>query len=221
MIQLTASGPRIVKDGEWIAQQRDFAQRHCAVLKGFVEASILNRIPSMLEACKFFAAEHTTGESKVFSKEFTMQNTDLLPQVLFLLLNNSRLLKGMAEFTGSEKSVRHFDGRGNKRCPGGEHYASWHNDDVVDRLYGLTINLSPRPFRGGDFEIRDKATKKVLHKVSESRFGDAFLFRIQHSLEHRVRPVQGDVPRYAYSGWFFGCTDYPEVVRRQIQPLEE
>lgn len=220
MIQLTTSGPRIVKGGEWIAQQREFAQRHCVVFKGFVEASILNRIPSMLEAGRFFAAEHTTRKGKVFSKEFTMPESDLLPQVLFLLLNNSRLLKGIAEFTGSEKTVRHFAGRGHKKCPGGEHYASWHNDAVGYRLYGLTLNLSPRPFRGGEFEIRDGANGKISRRVAESRFGDAFLFRIQHSLEHRVRPVEGDAPRYAYSGWFYGRTDHPEVVRRRIQPEE-
>ena len=220
MIQLTAGGPRIVKDDRWVAQQREFAQRHCVVLEGFLDEGILRRVPRMLEAGEFQTFEHATKKGRVFARELKMGGSALLPQVFFLLLNQPRLFGAIAELTDSEKPIRSFKGRCIQQHSGGEHYDSWHDDDRFDKLYGLVINLSPKPFRAG-FQIRNRKTKEVT-TLMETRFGDARLFRIHRSLQHRALSVEGKTPKCAYAGWFFGGdTDYREQVRETIRPLED
>ena len=220
MIQLTAGGPRIVKDDRWVAQQREFAQRHCVVLEGFLDEGILRRVPRLLEAGEFQTFEHATKKGRVIARELAMKGAALMLQVFFLLLNQPRLFSVVAELTGSEKPIGRFQGRCYKRLPGGEHFDSWHTDDVLNRRYGLVINLSPKPFRGG-FQIRNRKTKEVT-TLMETRFGDARLFRIHRSLQHRALPVEGKTPKCVYAGWFLGGdADYREKVRETIHPLED
>ena len=223
MIRITSSGPRIVKDDGWVAQQREFAQRHCVVLEGFVDEGILGRVPRMLEAGEFYTREDVTRKGEVFARELKMRKTELLPRMFFLLLNQPRLFGAIAELTGSEKDIRRFHGRCFKQLPGSEHFDSWHGDDDPGRgnLYGLTINLSSEPYRGGSFQIRNWKTREPPSTVAGTRFGDACLFRIHRSLEHRVLPVEGTAPRCVYGGWFAGGADYREMVRERIHRVED
>lgn len=221
MIQLyTTRGPAIVKDDEYTAMQSEFARRHCVVFKNFVEESILARVPRWCETGRWFTREDV-GKNGVWSRELTMQDSEPLVGVFRLLLNQPRLFAAIAEFTGSETPIRSFIlGRCFKALPGGEHFISWHDDfSERDRLYGLTINLSPNPFVGGHFQIRRKEDRRLLHTVTTSRFGDAHLFRISRSLEHRATAVRGVRPRCSYAGWFSGTEDYREVVREAVRPL--
>ena len=222
MIQLTAGGPRIVKDDAWVAQQREFAQRHCVVLEGFLDEGTLRRVPRMLETGGFYSREDVTKKGKVFARELQMREHELLPRVFFLLLNQPRLFGAIAEFTGCEKDIRRFNGRCFKQLPGSEHFDSWHGDhDRRGNLYGLTINLSSEPVRGGSFQIRSKETGKVS-TVTGTRFGDACLFRIHKSFQHRALPVEGVVPRCVYGGWFAGGgADYREIVRETMRRVED
>ena len=223
MIQLTAGGPRIVEDDGWAALRQEFAQRHCVVLEGFVGEGILGRVPRMLEAGRFHPHEDADGTGDVFCRELLMRNTEWLPRVFFLLLNQPRLFDAIAELTGSETAIRCFLGRCFKQLPGGGHFADWHSDvhDGAGRMFGLTINLSPEPC-GGGFQIRSGKTREVLQTVAGTRFGDACLFRILESLAYRSLPVEGPAPRCIYGGWFFGGrADYREIVRARIRRRED
>ena len=222
MIKPTTVGPRIVEDDGWAARRREFAQRHCVVLEGFVDEGILGRVPRMLEVGRFETYEHTTKKGEVLARELRMLDTEWLPQVFFLLLNQPRLFGAIAGLTGSEAAIRRFLGRCFKRLPGGEHFDSWHSDDDLGRMFGLTINLSPKPC-GGGFQIRSRKTREVFQTVTGTRFGDACLFRIHESLEHRALPVEGPAPRCIYGGWFISGAgaDYREIARARIRPCED
>ena len=190
------------------------------LLEGFLDEGILRRVPRLLEAGEFQTFEHATKKGGVFARELKMGGSALLPQVFFLLLNQPRLFSAVAELTGSEKPIRRFQGRCYKRLPDSEHFDSWHTDDTLNRRCGLVINLSSKPFRGG-FQIQNRKTKEVT-TLMETRFGDARLFRIHRSLQHRALSVEGKTPKCAYAGWFFGGdTDYREQVRETIRPLED
>ena len=222
MIQLTLGGPRIVEDDEWVAQQREFAQRHCVVFKDFVDEGILGRVPRMLET-GWFHCEHAADTGEVFSRELQMRARERLPQTFFLLLNQPRLFGAIAEFTGCEAAIRRFSGRCFKQLPGGGHFTDWHSDtgDGAGRMFGLTINLSPKPC-GGGFQIRSRKTggRGGGQTVTGTRFGDACLFRIHEFIEHRTLPVEGPVPRCIYGGWFFGAgADHRELMRKKLRPL--
>ena len=210
MIQLTAGGPRVVRDGEWMAQQREFADRHCVVFKDFVEESILNRVPRMLETGRYEVQEHVDEDGIVFARELRMRHDQPLVRTFELLLNQLRLFEAIAELTGSERDIRLFEGRCYKRLPDSNHFGSWHDDGNPAKLYGLSINLSPRPVEGGAFHIRSRKTGELFRTVPSGRFGDAHLFRIHRSLEHKVSPVRGTEPRCAYAGWFRGGVDHPD-----------
>lgn len=221
MIRLTARGLAVVKDDEWIAQQSAFARRHCVVLKNFVDASILERVPRWCRRAGYFTREDVE-ENRVFARELTMYGSEPLVNAFFLLLNQPRLFAVIAEFTGSETPISCFIGRCFKQLPGGEHFDSWHSDARgAERLYGLTINLSSHPFGGRSFQIRRKKTRQILHTVTASRFGDACLFRIHDSLQHRVTTGTGFSPRFCYAGWFSGARDYRKVYRAAARPCME
>ena len=219
MIQLTTGGPRIAVDNGWAARRQELAQRHCVVLEGFVDEGILERVPRMLEAGRFYLREDTTKKGEVFAKELCMRDTERLPQVFFLLLNQPRLFDAIAELTGCEAAIRRFSGRCFKQLPGGGHFDSWHTDDNLGRTFGLTVNLSPKPC-GGGFQIRCRETGEVFQTVTGTRFGDACLFRIHRSIEHRALPVEGPAPRCIYGGWFISGAgaDYREVARATLRP---
>ena len=74
MIQLTVSGPVIVKDDEWGVQQQEFAQRHCVVFKNFLETSLLHRVPRMLETSRWITNEHfDKNTTEVIARELCIE----------------------------------------------------------------------------------------------------------------------------------------------------
>ena len=214
MIQLTTSGVRIAKDDAWAAQQQEFAQRHCVVLEGFLGESILCHIPRMLEHGEFDLRGDFDYEGQAFARELTMRKSEALPQMLFYFLNQPRLREAIAEFTGCEKTIRTFAGRCFKHLPGCGQFDSWHGDVRDERLYALSINLSKEPFEGGSFQIRSRRTREVFQTVGANRFGDACLFRIDNSLEHKILPLRGTAPRCRYAGWFRAQGSLSEIVLR-------
>ena len=219
MIRLATGGPHVVKDDRWAALRQEFAQRHCVTLEGFVDKGVLERVPRMLEAGRFHTFEHITSQGALVARELCMGDTEQLPLMFFWLLNQSRLFDAIAEFTGCGVAIRRFDLRCYKQVPGSDHFIAWHNDGPrrTGRLFGLTINLSPEPC-GGGFQIRRRKTREVLRTVTGTRFGDACLFRIHESLEHRSLPVEGSEPRCICGGWFLGAgADYRKVVREMIR----
>ena len=218
MIQLTASGVRIVKDGEWAAQQQEFAQRHCVLLEGFLGESILRHVPWLLESGEFFPREDFDHTGRAFAKELTMRRSEVLPRAFFCLLNQPALREAVAELTGCEKPIRSFAGRCFAHLSGSGHFDSWHSDCNDGRRYALSIDLCEKPFAGGAFQIRDRKTREVLQTLGGSRFGSAHLFRIHKSVEHRILPVRGAAPRYRYAGWFRSRGSYREVLEESAVP---
>ena len=214
MIQVTASGLRIAKDDAWAAQQQEFAQRHCVVLEGFLDESLLCHIPRMLEHGEFDLRDDFDYEGQAFARELTMRKSEALPQMLFYFLNQPRLREAIAELTGCEKTIRTFVGRCFKHLPGGGQFDSWHGDVRDERLYALSINLSKEPFEGGSFQIRSTRTREVFQTVGANRFGDACLFRIDNSLEHKILPLRGTAPRCRYAGWFRAQGSLSEILLR-------
>ena len=212
MIQLTTSGVRIARDDAWAAQQQEFAQRHCVVLEGFLGESILRHIPRMLEQGEFDLRDDFDYEGQAFARELTMRKSEALPQMLFYFLNQPRLREAIAELTGCEKTIRTFVGRCFKHLPGVGHFNSWHGDVRDERLSALSINLSREPFEGGNLQIRSRRTREVFQTVGADRFGDACLFRIDNSLEHRILPPRGTAPRCRYAGWFRAQGSLSEIV---------
>lgn len=222
MIQLATGGPRIVKDREWVAQQREFAERHCVVLKGFVEESLLRRLARLAEVGEYYERENGPP-GVVLARELTMRESQPLAQAFYILLNQPRLFEAIAELTGATTDVLRFMGRCHKRIPDRNHFSRWHSDCGLGRLYGLSVSLTTLPGgsgdrkRGGVFQIRRLESKEILQTIPMLKLGDARLFRIDDALEHRVSHV--NEPYCGYAGWFVGGDKnrrYQEVMRDVI-----
>ena len=216
MIQLTTRGPRIVKDDEWAAQQQEFAQRHCVVLKDFVDESLASKLVRMAETGQYEVRDNGRP-GVVVGRELTMRENQPLARVFDMLLNQRRLFDAIAELTGATREISAFAGRGFKRIPDLGHFSRWHNDCGLGRLYGLGVSLSTSPASGGVFKIRRNKTKEILQVVPPLKLGDARLFRIHWTLDHIIS--LDDKPYCGYAGWFVGGKKnrrYQEVMREAL-----
>jgi hypothetical protein len=83
----------------------------------------------------------------------------------------------------------------------------------------MTLNLSRAPFRGGQFLLRDRQSKRMLAEVANTGLGDALTFRISHELQHRIFDLQGDEPKIAFAGWF--DQEGPELFEEIISNLRK
>ena len=80
----------------------------------------------------------------------------------------------------------------------------WHDDLQTDpdRVLGVTINLSPQPYTGGDLSLRRKSTTDPLIRHRHETIGSTLIFDVDTTLEHRVLPVTTGGPRRIFTGWF-------------------
>jgi hypothetical protein len=102
---------------------------------------------------------------------------------------------------------------------GNGHYDSWHDDMVEDRLVAMSINLSTDVYLGGVLQIREKNSQQVIQEVANIGLGDAIVFRLAHSLQHRITDVQGKVPKTAFAGWFRSQPEFLDLLK--IEPSEQ
>lgn len=77
----------------------------------------------------------------------------------------------------------------------------WHDDVSHNRRVGISVNRSPRPYRGGTFQLRDCQSERMLAEVANTGLGDALVFAISSELEHRVSPILGSEAKSAFAGW--------------------
>ena len=207
-IQLTASGPRIVKGAAWHAKKEEFARCHCVAFEDFIAPPLLARVPQWLETSRYSYAVHPTG-----TRNLVMHRDQPLVAAFEILLNQVRLFRAIAEFADLEEDITFFDGHCSKQLPIDSHFGAWHNDVAATKLVGLSISLSPKPVQGGMFLLRRARTGEVCRQVPAGRLGDAHLFRLGRSLEHRVSSVRGKHARYAFGGAFRSGEDHQGALR--------
>jgi len=124
--------------------------------------------------------------------------------LLAFLVNDPDLFELVREISACDR-IGSFRGRLYRMLPQSDHRDSWHGDLIEGRMVAMNINLGTVPYSGGVLEIREHRSKRVVQRVANTRPGDAVIFRIDPSLEHRVTTVEGAVPKTAYVGFF--CSD--------------
>ena len=173
---------------------------------GFLEPTLTDEI----------RAQIARGEFREFAHGSLATELRLEPGVctglLHFIVNDPSLFRLVESLSGS-RGIRAFAGRVYRRFPGGRHYDNWHGD-LADqrRLVGMSVNLSTEVYDGGVFELRDVETERPLASLANVGFGDAILFRLAHSIEHRVSDVTGACPKTAFAGWFFAGLDFDKVL---------
>lgn len=209
LIKLTMRGSAVAAseaDG-WAAARETFRQQHCVRLAQVLDPSVLAyALPKLAdERNGFYLSKHPGGDAKcVFLRqELTAEHDHPVSTLLTILLNQRTLLQAIDDICCFGGKLQSVYGRYTEMHPGGDHFDSWHDDTNESRVLGFSINLSPKPYAGGQFQMRDVQTKEIVGTV-DSQLGDCHLFRIHHGLEHWVAPVAGATPRCCYAGWFRG-----------------
>ena len=133
-------------------------------------------------------------------------------QCLQLRMNDRKLAAFMEEITGTAP-LKHFEGRIYRMAPGADHYDTWHDDVTQGRRVGMSINLSPSPYRGGTFTIRRLGSDQIIRSMPNQGLGDAIFFRIDDSLQHMVSKMEGTASKTAFAGWFHDVSTPSDFLR--------
>lgn len=196
MIQLTKNG--LTGNANFEEWAFEFGQSHAFRLPRLLHPDFIKMISSRLEHCSW-----TTQDDGTIAKEALP--SDLAPaSVLNFAANTPEFLDLIRRIT-NQPEIKLFGGRVYRMTPRADHFDSWHADvgtSHQDRLVGMSINLSPRPYQGGVFRLRDEASQEILCELPNTGEGDAIFFRISPGLKHMVTPLAGTAPKTAFAGWF-------------------
>jgi hypothetical protein len=197
MIQLTRSATVFRgSDADLTALRATFAEKHWLRLPQVVEPSVLETVRHELATCAFRPLTYGhIGTELIADARVSMS-------LLTLLFNDSKLFDLIQQIT-NQGEIGCFRGRVYRMTRSEEQHFDWHTDLGDERLVALSLNLAPEPYRGGVLQIRERASGRT-QEVANPAFGDAIIFRVAESLEHCVTPVEGDLPRTAFGGWFRG-----------------
>jgi hypothetical protein len=195
MIQLRKSG--VLVDSRDVERlNAEFRAKHCVLLPKLLEPALLDLLLSRLERGQWCERLHKGIGAEVVLDDLLAVN------VLHLVANSLRFLDAVRNITGCAQ-ITWFGGRVYRFIPNSGHYDSWHTDAATDdRLVGMSLNLSPKSYKGGLFQLRAHSSDRIFAQVANTGWGDAIFFRISKSLEHQVTEVEGEEPKTAFAGWF-------------------
>ncbi len=194
MLRITKTGT-IVTAGDLDELRAAFEVHHCVQLRGLLDPELAHLIRSRIDDTQFYERPHDEIATEECLADSTLQAT------LVFLINDDAFFDAVRRITGCDR-FKGFWGRIYRMLPDRAHFDSWHDDVDGDRVVGMSVNLSAGEFRGGEFQIRERGSERPRHQIANTGLGDAVLFRIDESLEHRVARLEGTVPKIAFAGWF-------------------
>jgi 2OG-Fe(II) oxygenase superfamily len=198
LVQLCRSGALVNADAKAVENlQRQFVERHCILLARLIDPEILAVVLEQVSKAQFVARdiEHIGTETWIPSSVSAC--------TLTFLANSQEFLRFIERVTSCDR-IGDFFGRIYRMPPTEGHEFDWHDDTPLHdhRMLTLSLNLSTAAYEGGETQIREKASERILFKIANTGLGDAIVFRVSPALEHRVTPVRGTIPRTAFAGWF-------------------
>lgn len=189
-----------------------FSTQHWIRLPRFLDEGVLRRIDARLPATAFTETRHDRiAAGSVDLRVIGAAASELL----VLLCNDPVVLRAVEEITGRAGLTR-FNGSIYRMLPEAKHHQEWHDDLIDDRAVTLSVNVGSSEYLGGVLEIRDRRTRRTIAQVPNTGRGDAVLFQLDPSLEHRVTPVTGGV-KTAFAGWFRRGTPLGAELRSGIE----
>jgi hypothetical protein len=193
---------------EFLRARRAFAAVHSLRLERFVDADLLTGLRQALTVAPFHDRTHDGIGTELCLSESP------LSAALEFLWNSPALYAAIDRITGCGP-IGCFEGRVYRMLPAQGHYDSWHSDVGEDRLVAMSVNLSAARYEGGVTEFRRVDEQEPFHRIANTGFGDAIIFRIDPSLRHQVTEVTGREAKTAYAGWFRTAPDYPTLFRQR------
>jgi hypothetical protein len=181
--------------------RREFSDRKIVVVKKFLPPELISAIHAAIPQMVFEYQRYKYDGNSEFETYEALAMHSKIYGYISQSLNNPRLLEEVMELTG-EKNLIGFWGRLYRLQPDGIQRFDWHKDLDTGKRIAVSINISPKPFTGGEliFRLEGRAESEIkIHNVGE---GDAVFFLIDRAYEHRVLPLSGEASKYAITGWF-------------------
>ena len=175
-------------------------------LPNFLSPELLKSIQQNIESAEYYTLDH--GDAGLDLRMVNNSTHDLLHRLV-----NDRKFLDLFEKITDRKKIKYFTGRIYKMTPGQGHYDKWHTDISWHRILTLSINLSTDIYSGGILQIRDRKTKKIIQEISNTVPGDAIIFPISTHLEHMLTPVEGNISKIAFAGWFSSEIPYESFIK--------
>jgi len=194
VIQIRRDG--LTSDADEVGRLRsEFSEVQCTRLSQLLEPTLLGFLQRRLEEAEWEPKTHVgIGEELI--------TNDLLALHLLNFVANLHGFRKLIEEVTGCGPLRRFRGRIYRMSASAGHLDSWHDDNCDNRLIGMSLNLSPLPYCGGIFQLREWESQRMLAEVANTGLGDALVFRISAELEHRVSPMEGAEAKTAFAGWF-------------------
>jgi hypothetical protein len=198
-VEIGANVTRIRTDAQVTARViAAFAECHAVILPSALNGTLLQMI---LSACRhgLFAPEHI---GKIGWR--TVEERDFAGRALRFALQRPEFLLWLESIAecGELHSVAGFVA---EMAAGTGQGLGWHNDlneGGLGRRLAVTVHLSDTAYEGGLFELREKATERILVRVGALPLGSVMIFRIDQRLSHRVTELTDGGPRRVFAGWF-------------------
>ena len=187
--------------GEIARLRREFHAVHCVRLPQLLEPPLLAFLERRLEQ-----GQWQTRTYPGVGEEYVLEDLPAL-NLLHFVSNLPDFRNLIQEITGCGP-LRRFRGRIYRMTAAAGHYDDWHDDNFDNRLVGISLNLMPRAFRGGLFQLRERESQRMLAEIANTGRSSALIFRIADELQHRISTMEGDEPKTAFAGWF--RPDLPE-----------
>lgn len=194
-MQITRTGAIVHSSGEELtALRKVFLEQHWLLLPNFLDARLLELIEKKLEATEYCVVDRETGVE--------LRPIDCTAYLATeLLLNSPKLFRAIEQITGCE-GIACFSGRIYRRPAASAYLNRWHTDIDEGRMIALSINLNAEPYEGGALQIRSAKTHELLFEIHNRNYGDAIIFPVRKTLEHRVCEVESGAAKTALAGWF-------------------
>ncbi len=186
----------------------EFNHQHYLRLSELLDPGLLHSIQLEIDRGEFYKRVH-----KGIGNDLCLKGGGSTAfGALLFLMNDEELFQIIQDITKCAR-IGCFDGRVYRVTPGQGHRDSWHDDQIEQRLVGLTLNLSKEVYDGGILQIRDRNSGKILSEVANVGIGDAVVFRLSSRLEHRITEVKGKASKTAFAGWFRAKPDFLTLLK--------
>ncbi len=213
LVQIARSGTCVRAGAEALRAAREqYARQQAVALPAFLEPYLVAHVQRAVSAAPFETRVHDQLDPPAI--DLCMRPNATLGLLQFLT-NDPRLFAFVERLTGCPPIAR-FLGTVYRMIPGAGHVDVWHSDASEDRLIGLSLNLSEAPYRGGVLTIKDWTSGRTVFEIANTGRGDAFLFRIDAGLKHRISAVEGRAPKTAFAGWFCTGPAYSTFLAEQV-----
>ncbi len=195
-VQVTKRGIEVgASAGDLEELRQQFESQKWLSLPQFVDGELLELLQRKIEESAFRIVDRQTGVE--------LRPVDCTAYLSAeLLLNSPKLFRAIEAITGCAR-IACFSGRIYRRPPAPDYFNTWHTDITEEgRMIALSINLSSSRYSGGALQKRSSSSLEVIAQIHNTIAGDAFIFLIDESLQHRILEVEGTVEKTALAGWF-------------------